>query len=88
MTGVQTCALPIFQTISLACFLVCSISTIGIDYPFPIVDIEQTRKHASDIVWNLRKNSKVKQEGNRILKKHVNADDGSSGIFRGKDLRI
>ena len=59
--------------------------TIGIDYPFPIVDIEQTRKAASDIVWNLRKNSRVKQEGKRIVKKHVNAKDAASGIFTGKN---
>ena len=58
--------------------------TIGSDYPFPIVDIEQTRKAASDIVWNIRKSNMVKQEGNRIVKKHVNAKNGSSGIFTGK----
>ena len=59
--------------------------TIGIDYPLPIVDIEQTRKAASDVVWSIRKSSKVKQEGNRILKKHVNAKDTSSRIFTGKN---
>ena len=58
--------------------------TIGIDYPFPIVDIEQTRKDASNIVWNLRKNSRVKQEGKRIVKKHVNTKAVSSEIFNGK----
>ncbi len=57
---------------------------IGIDYPFPIVDIEHTRKTASDVVWSIRKSNKVKQEGNRILKKHVNAKDESSGIFTGR----
>ena len=57
---------------------------IGIDYPFPIVDIEQSRKDASDVVWNLRKNSKVKQEGNRIVNKHVNTKTKSSLIFNGK----
>lgn len=28
---------------------------IGEDYPFPIVDIEETRKRASEIVWGVRK---------------------------------
>ncbi|MGL2965824.1 deoxyribodipyrimidine photo-lyase/cryptochrome family protein [Flavobacterium sp. XGLA_31] len=46
---------------------------IGKDYPFPIVDIEATRKQASDIIWSFRKKDDVKQEGKRILKKHVNA---------------
>ena len=45
---------------------------IGKDYPFPIVDIEETRKKASDIVWSFRKNKEVKKEGERILAKHVN----------------
>ena len=44
---------------------------IGKDYPAPIVDIEETRKIASDIMWSFRKNEKVKTEGKRILKKHV-----------------
>ena len=45
---------------------------IGIDYPAPIVDVELTRKYASDQVWGLKKTSKVKKEAQRILKKHVN----------------
>jgi deoxyribodipyrimidine photo-lyase len=44
---------------------------IGNDYPQPIVNIEETRKHASDIVWSFRKQDGVKEEGKRILKKHV-----------------
>ena len=43
-----------------------------IDYPAPIVDIEESRKYALDIVWNYRKNIEVKLGGKRILKKHVN----------------
>jgi deoxyribodipyrimidine photo-lyase len=45
---------------------------IGKDYPYPIVDIEATRKFASDEVWRFRKTDAVKKEGTRILKKHVN----------------
>ena len=44
---------------------------IGKDYPFPIVNIDATRKKASDIVWSFRKKDQVKEEGQRILKKHV-----------------
>jgi len=44
---------------------------IGKDYPAPIVDIEATRKKASDIIWSFRKTDEVKEEGKRILKKHV-----------------
>jgi len=44
---------------------------IGKDYPKPIVNIEETRKYASDMVWEYRKNDDVKQEGMRILQKHV-----------------
>lgn len=45
---------------------------LGEQYPNPIVDIEVTRKYASDIVWSFRKQEIVKQEGKRILAKHVN----------------
>lgn len=44
---------------------------IGKHYPKPIVDIGQTRKIASDLVWSYRKNDKVEEEGRRILAKHV-----------------
>jgi len=44
---------------------------IGKDYPSPIVNIEETRKFASDIVWSFRKKDEVKAEGKRILKKHI-----------------
>ena len=44
---------------------------IGKDYPEPIVNIEETRKYASDIVWSFRKKDEVKEEGKRILQKHV-----------------
>lgn len=32
---------------------------IGIDYPFPIVNIEETRKHASEAIWNARKKEAI-----------------------------
>jgi deoxyribodipyrimidine photo-lyase len=41
------------------------------DYPAPIVNIEETRKYASDIVWSFRKKDEVTAEGKRILQKHV-----------------
>lgn len=50
---------------------------MGEDYPFPIVDIEESRKYASDLIWGLRKDAAVKKEGKRILKKHVNIGDAS-----------
>jgi deoxyribodipyrimidine photo-lyase len=45
---------------------------IGNDYPFPIVNVEESRRTASDIMWGFRKNKEVKVEASRILKKHVN----------------
>lgn len=47
---------------------------INEDYPSPIVDIETSRKAASDLVWSFRKTNEVKVEGKRILKKHVNSE--------------
>jgi deoxyribodipyrimidine photo-lyase len=51
---------------------------IGLDYPAPIVDIEATRKYASDIIWGFRKTDEAKEEGKRILKKHVNTTKRNS----------
>jgi deoxyribodipyrimidine photo-lyase len=45
---------------------------IGVDYPVPVVDLSATRKTASDQVWAMRKTKKARQEGARILQKHVN----------------
>ncbi len=45
---------------------------LGVDYPLPVVDLNATRKSASDQVWGLRKTKKARQEGARILAKHVN----------------
>jgi deoxyribodipyrimidine photo-lyase len=47
---------------------------IGKDYPTPIVDVEETRHRASDIVWSYRKQESVKEEGKRILHKHTNSE--------------
>jgi deoxyribodipyrimidine photo-lyase len=44
---------------------------IGKHYPAPIVDLEETRKIASKLVWSFKKTKEVKMEGQRILAKHV-----------------
>ncbi len=46
----------------------------GKDYPAPIVDLEASRKYASDIIWSFRKSPAVKKEGKRILQKHTSAN--------------
>lgn len=44
---------------------------LGKDYPFPIVEMNSTRKRASDTLWKMRDDALVKREGYRILKKHT-----------------
>jgi len=44
---------------------------IGRDYPKPIVDINKTRKHASDALYTYKKQEYVKIESGRIIKKHT-----------------
>jgi deoxyribodipyrimidine photo-lyase len=44
---------------------------VGIDYPAPIVDIESSQKHATTIMWGFKKQKETRDEGERILKKHV-----------------
>ncbi len=45
--------------------------TLGEDYPFPIVDIDASRKRASDTLWEMKDDPLVKKESKRILKKHT-----------------
>ena len=44
------------------------------NYPKPIIDIKETYKHASQSLWELKRNPRVKKESLRILKKHTNAN--------------
>ncbi|GEL12275.1 deoxyribodipyrimidine photo-lyase family protein (cryptochrome) [Flavobacterium glycines] len=51
---------------------------IGIHYPKPIVNLERTRKFASDFLWKMKKNPLVREENARILRLHTMADIGDS----------
>jgi deoxyribodipyrimidine photo-lyase len=44
---------------------------IGIDYPLPVVDIETSRKHASDIMYSIKKSPKSRTLGKKVLAMHV-----------------
>ena len=44
------------------------------DYPSPVVDVETSRKLASELIWGIKKSDKAKAEGKKILQKHVNSD--------------
>lgn len=44
---------------------------IGIDYPAPIIDIEATQKKATEFMWAFKKSAEAKEEGKRILSRHV-----------------
>jgi deoxyribodipyrimidine photo-lyase len=48
---------------------------LGRDYPFPIVNLEETRKFSSDFFWSMRKNETVKKDSKRILEKHTFNDE-------------
>lgn len=47
---------------------------LGRDYPQPLVDLQQSSKQARDALWSWRKNIAVKQENQRILRRHVRPD--------------
>jgi deoxyribodipyrimidine photo-lyase len=51
---------------------------LGVDYPKPIVNMEKTRKFASDYLWSMKKNLKVQEESIRILKLHTMSNVGDS----------
>ena len=46
---------------------------LGKNYPQPIVNLEKSRKFASDLLWAMKKDPKVKEESFRILKMHTAA---------------
>lgn len=50
---------------------------LGRDYPAPIIDLNSSRKRASDILWNLQKEQRVFLESKRILAKHTLPDRNS-----------
>ena len=47
---------------------------LGQDYPQPIVHLQQSSKRARDALWAWRKHAAVKQENQRILRRHVRQD--------------
>jgi len=51
---------------------------LGKDYPHPIVDLEASRKYASDQVWSFRQTKEVKEAAQRVLEKHVNTTNRKS----------
>ena len=44
---------------------------LGVDYPEPIVSLPQAHQVARERLWAFRKQPEVKQEGERVLKRHV-----------------
>lgn len=46
--------------------------TLGTDYPYPIVDIQESAKIARDKIWGHKKHPAVQREKMRILNTHVN----------------
>jgi len=47
---------------------------LGKDYPYPIVNIKENRKRASDVLWKMKDDMYVKKENQRILSKHTLSD--------------
>ncbi len=45
---------------------------LGVDYPYPIVEIEKTQRRAREKIWALRQSPIVQKENERILQKHTN----------------
>jgi deoxyribodipyrimidine photo-lyase len=44
---------------------------LGREYPAPIVNIEETGRNARELLWEYRNRPLVKQESQRILRRHV-----------------
>lgn len=46
--------------------------TLGVDYPLPIVDLQESARIARDKIWGHKKHPLVQKENKRLLQKHVN----------------
>ena len=44
---------------------------LGVNYPYPIVDISIKRKKATEVLWGMKKDKAVLKENKRILSKHT-----------------
>jgi deoxyribodipyrimidine photo-lyase len=60
---------------------------IGVDYPFPIIDIDVTRKNASDILHVIKKTNASKENGQIILSKHVAKTRTSKNVQKKHDRK-
>jgi deoxyribodipyrimidine photo-lyase len=47
---------------------------IGVTYPKTVIDLEQSRKRAAQILWSLKKQAEIRKESGRVLKKHTTND--------------
>ena len=47
---------------------------LGKDYPKAIVTIKETYKHASTVLWHMKRNPTVRRESKRILAMHTLPD--------------
>lgn len=45
--------------------------TLGVDYPLPIVDVEEAGRFARDTIWKAQKMQAVQEDAVRILEKHT-----------------
>lgn len=44
---------------------------LGKDYPFPVVNLLEAAKHASGVLYSMKKDPLVREEADRILRKHT-----------------
>ncbi|MCU0428923.1 MAG: DNA photolyase family protein [Cytophagaceae bacterium] len=47
---------------------------IGVDYPAPLVPLEERRKWAAEQIWKVRQNTSIEEENTRIIQKFTNPD--------------
>ena len=44
---------------------------LGVDYPCPVVNLEESVRKGRDLIWSIRKEKDAKKEGARIVRMHV-----------------
>lgn len=56
--------------------------SLGVDYPYPIVDLAATSRHASEQLWAIKNSTEAREQNQGILRKHTSRSTQKEVSFR------
>ena len=55
---------------------------LGVDFPLPIVDVDEAARFARNELWRVKKSTSTKQFNSAILKKHTQRKTDKEAMLR------